>query len=106
MQHTHKPNKVGRPRKALPDNYKDILHSYVYGEIGRCECGRLLGLGKTTKFSDCSFYREFLVKNGIKAHKNNIDLWNSKKYRDRDNTDKVAARIYYMDGREVIKYVS
>lgn len=106
IQKNVRPKNVGRPKKSLPDNYEDTLLSYVYGEIGRNECGALLGLGKTTKFSDCSFYREFLVKNGIKAHKNNIDLWNSKKYRDRDNTDKVAARIYYTDGREVIKYVS
>lgn len=105
MQHTRKPNKVGRPRKVLPDNYEDILHSYVYGEIGSRECARLLGLGKTTKFPDCSFYREFLVKNEIKSHRNNIDLWNSNKYKNRDNTNKIAARICYTDGRQEVRYV-
>ena len=101
-----KPENCGRPKRKLPENYEEILWSYVYGDIGRQECEKLLGVGRCTKIASCDFYKEFLRENGIKMHKNNIDLWNSHKYKNRDNTNKVAARIYYFDGREEIKYVS
>lgn len=100
-----RPKNVGRPKRALPKEYKDVLWSYVNGDIGRKECENILGLAKSSKLSDCSFYKEFLSENAIKKHKNNIDLWNSDKYKDRDNTNKVSARIFYEDGREEVRYV-
>ena len=105
IQKKFKPERTGRPRRKLPENYKDILCSYVYGEIGKKECQNLLGIKGKAKINDQVFYKEFLKENGIRKHKNNIDLWGINRFKNLDKTGRVAARIYYMDGREVIKYV-
>ena len=99
-------NKGGRPRHKLPENYEQILWQYMLGEIGRRECSRLLNLSSLTKFTDCWFFRDFLKRYGIKSFRNNVDLWASNKYKDRDNTNKICAKIFYEDGREEVRYVS
>ena len=106
MRRHIRPHNVGRPKRSKPENYEKILWSYINGEIGRRECEELLGLTKSSKLTECSFYKEFLKENGIEIHKNNIDLWNANRFKNLDKTGRVAAKIYYTDGREVIKYVS
>lgn len=106
MQDTHKPNKPGRPRKVLPENYEYILDSYIKGRIGTKECKKLLGLADTTKLTDCSFYRKYLIMHGIYHHRSNVDMWNSNKFKNSTNPKKIAAVICYRDGSEKIIYMS
>lgn len=98
--------KGGRPRKVLPTNYEHILDAYIYGLIGRRECNKLLGLSDTTKLSDCSFYREYLADNGIAYHRNNVDMWNSNKFKNSTNPKKIAAVVSYINGSDEIVYMS
>lgn len=97
---------TGRPRKQPPENYKDILWDYVYGKIGRKECGQLLGLGRNTKIYDMWFYKDFVRENNIKHHKNKVDLLHNKNNNAPIAKGKVIAEILFNDGKKIIKYAN
>lgn len=63
----------GRPRRTLPDGWDDIVRDYIFCRIGKKEM--LQKLGETDcRTSDKWYLQEILKAEGIKAHKNNIDM--------------------------------
>lgn len=97
---------TGRPKKQLPQNYKDILWDYIYGRIGRKECENLLNLGKSTKIQDTWFYKEFLIENKIKVHKNKIDLILAKSHSKTIPKGRIVAEVEFENGEKIIQYAS
>ncbi len=95
-------NRTGRKRKVLPDGYEDILRRYIFGEIGKAECQRLLGIGGNGKYSNHALntnreYRQYLKDNGIVRHKNSIDMLNDRRNHN-VKSDHIVARIEYENG--------
>lgn len=63
-------------KRTVPDNYKDILHDYLYGRISKTECTVRLGLSVKNKgwISESPWFDEYLDELGIKSFRNNIEL--------------------------------
>lgn len=97
-----RPEKTGRPKRKTPDGYEEILKRYVYGEIGRKECEKLLNLSKATKLADVWYYKEFLKDNKIIKHKNKIDLLQNKNHC--IPKGRQVAEIIFEDGQRLVQY--
>ena len=69
-------HKTGGRKRIVPDNYKEILHDYLYGKISKTECTIRLGLSSRNKgwMSDSPWMDEYLAELGIKTFRNNIEL--------------------------------
>lgn len=71
-----RPHKSGGRKRIIPDNYKEILHDYLYGKISKTECTARLGLSQKNKgwLRDSVWYKEYLDELGIKSCKNNVEI--------------------------------
>lgn len=69
-------HKASGRKRIVPDNYKEILHDYLYGKISKTECTIRLGLSPKNKgwMSDSPWMNEYLTELGIKTFRNNIEL--------------------------------
>ena len=62
----------GRPRK-IPSDYKDILHDYVFCQIGKAELMDIFGI-KCKQITLRTWFREYLDERGIESVRNNVDI--------------------------------
>lgn len=95
----------GRPRRQLPENYKDIMNQYLTGQIGRRECQKKLNLSKATKLNDCLQFKEYIKEKNIKSYKNRIDRICAGNCRGKDYTGQYVSKIIFNDGTEEVHYV-
>lgn len=96
---------IGRKRKEPIEGYELTINSYFHGDIGRKQCENELGLTRASKLTDMWYYKEFVKKNGIKSHKNRIDMLNTKKCKSRNHNGEILAYILYDDGTEYKRYI-
>lgn len=64
---------AGRKRKC-PDNYKEILHDYLWCRISRSDCVNLFGIKQNTKLTDSVWFKEYIEEYNIYKYRNNIDI--------------------------------
>lgn len=98
-----KPIVTGRKRLPLPENYKDILWKYFYGEIGKSECETLLSVNGASKLNDRPFFREFIQENNIASYENKIDTY--KRFPASRKSGKLLSKVTFIDGTEKVKYI-
>ena len=96
-----KHDKGGRKR-AIPENYKEILDDYFTCKIGKAEAAKRLGWENRSNFADSDWYREYKQECGIKRFRNNIDLVfaQSKKASVHVFVKSTAEKVF-LDGRPV-----
>jgi hypothetical protein len=104
IRKTFKSSKSGRKKEVAPSDYEEILWQYVYGEIGRKGCQRMLGLSEGAKIQEKWYYKEFLEQNGIKYHKNSVDLLISKNKILPEG--KLVAVVVFEDGKTIERYTN
>ena len=96
----------GAPRK-LPENYKDLLHDYIFCKFGKKELGRrwnsAMGIdnGKmpdaVSHISDKVWFSEYLDELGIEKQSNRIDMHTSKRHPKNyapDDTQEIGTIVY------------
>lgn len=88
----------GRPKLALPAEYETILDWYFHSRIGAKECKALLGMAQGTKMTDKDWFRDYMVKHGIVAYRNNVDLIRQKLKKNKDATYDVVGWMKYENG--------
>ena len=96
---------TGRPRRQLPEDYKDIMNQYLTGQIGQRECHEKLNLSKATKLTDCLQFKEYIKERNIKSYKNRIDRICAGNCTGRDYTVQYVSKIIFNDGTEEVHYV-
>ncbi len=69
-------HKKGGRKRTIPENYKAILHDYLYCRITKTECNKRLGLSHKNKSwtYDSPWFKEYLDELGIKKYRNNIEV--------------------------------
>lgn len=97
-----RPHGNGGRKRTIPENYKEILHDYLYGRISKTECSVRLGLSKNNKVNDASWFKEYLDELEIKRYRNNIEI---NAHHGFLAPGRDVGYIEYKDGRrETIKY--
>lgn len=97
---------TGRKKNQPPEDYKFIINSYFYGDIGRKQCQKQLGMAEKSKLTDMWYYKEFTKEIGVKSHKNKIDLFNSNKCKNKSHKGEMVAYILFDDGTEFKKFLN
>lgn len=86
----------GRPKRILPEEYQEIMDSYIFGTIGRREVEeKLFGSGK--KIYDENRFKQRVKEHNIIRFFNHIDLNRCKRYKSVNMQNK-RIEIWYADG--------
>lgn len=70
---TYRRKSSGAPKKQLKEGWEDIVRDYIFCRIGKAEMLKRLDQSDP-RTSDKWYLQEILKAEGIKAHKNNIDI--------------------------------
>lgn len=96
-KYRRKSEKEGRPRKTLPENWEDVVWSWVRGDIDKEELHKTLGYTCTTKFIDSRAWDEFRERHGIEKVRNQrgfLAYWGNLR------NGAVVSTVFYNDGRQ------